>query len=226
MKKILITLLVLTSGLAWGQQKSYERKIEVQGQAEKEIIPNEFDFRIALKEYKDGSKKTTINELESQLVKSVKKLGIKEENLQVENIYGYNWDWKKKESDEFLATKSFIIKLSDLKQLNNLLAMLDPEGINSTSIQNYSHTEIEKYMDALKIEALKKAKHKAEVLLGALNEEVGPVIEVQDINYGYNRPVLQRTMAYEKTAGNDYQSNLDFKAITIKAEIRVVFSIL
>lgn len=228
MKKLtFIAIILLLSIQALSQDKTQDRKtIEVKGWAEKEIIPDEIYFRIALKEYKDGSRKIDINRLEAQLVEAVKKLQIDADNLQAENMYGHNWDWKKKEAGEFLATKSFIIKLENVKQLNDLIGSLDARGVHSSGINEYSHSKMDEYQKELKIEAIQAAKEKAKYLLVAIDEELGRALEIQEIEYGRPQPMYQRAMSYNKESmESDYQSDVAFKTITIRSEIRAVFAI-
>ncbi|MEQ8928106.1 MAG: SIMPL domain-containing protein, partial [Fulvivirga sp.] len=176
-------------------------------------------------EYKSGLKKVDINTLEAGLVKAVKQLNLGENNLTVDNIYGYNWDWKKRKSDEFLATKSFKLKVNNLKMLNDLIEKLDADGVNSINIAEVSHSKIEEFKMKLKIEALKNAKTKATSLLNSIDEEIGGAIEIQEIDYG-NQPVYARnSMMMEAKMEGDYQSDLEYKNITISAEIRAVFEI-
>lgn len=222
---LLFTVCLLLGTTSFAQDQNQIKKIEVKGSAEREITPNEIYFRVALREYKDGSRKVTLNHLESELVEAIRKLKLPKESLQVENIYGYNWNHKKKQPDEFLAIKSFIIKLSDMKQINDLMANLDPEGINSSGVSSFSHTEIDKFNRELKIEALKAAKEKATYLLEAIGEELGSAIEIQEIDYGYNQPMMARNFEAKMADSSGYQSDLDFKTIKIKAEVRAVFEI-
>ncbi|UII25480.1 SIMPL domain-containing protein [Fulvivirga maritima] len=203
------------------------KKIEVRGSAEMEIIPDEIFIRIALKEYKDGSKKVEMNKLEAELVKAVKSLGLPQESLQVDNIYGYNWDPRKKRSDDFMATKSFRLKVSNVKMINDLVAKLDSEGVNSMGVDEVSHSKIEEYRKELKIKALKMAKEKAEFLLTGIDEEIGSALEIEEIDYNAPTPMRMSNVAMMKSesASMDYQSELDFKNITIRSEMRAVFEI-
>lgn len=203
------------------------KKIEVQGSAEMEVLPDEIYLRIALKEYKDGTKKVNMDKLESQLVKAVQELGLSKENLQVENIYGYNWDWRKKKSDDFLATKSFRLKLKDVKMINNLVEKLDPEGVNSMNITEVSHSKIKEFKNDLKLQALKAAKEKAKYLLEGIGEELGSALEIQEIDFGDYRPVYERSIAYAKSSADEpeYQSDLEYKTIKLQSQIRAVFEI-
>lgn len=229
----LLGLLIITSLSAFAQQpiptNSYPlvKKIEVLGSAEREVLPDEIYLTIALKEYKDGTKKVNMDKLESQLVKAVEELGLPKENLQVENIYGYNWDWRKKKSDEFLATKSFRLKLKDVKSVNNLVEKLDSEGINIMNIAEVSHSKIKEIKNDLKLEALKAAKEKANYLLEGIGEQLGSALEIQELDHGDPYPMHERAMSYAKSEQQDegYQSNLEYKTIKIKSQIRAVFEI-
>ncbi|ELR71583.1 hypothetical protein C900_02498 [Fulvivirga imtechensis AK7] len=235
MKKItLLTLLWLTALSAFAQHPNpypnypMIKKIEVQGSAEMEVIPDEIYLRVALKEYKADTKKVNMDKLEAQLVKAIEQLGLPKENLQVENIYGYNWDWRKKKSDEFLATKSFRLKLKDVKMINNLVEKLDPEGVNSMNIAEVSHSKIKELRNDLKLQALKAAKEKAKYLLDGIGEKLGSALEIQDIDYGDQYPMYERaTMSYAKGSAQDesYQSDLEYKTIKLKSQIRAVFEI-
>ena len=96
-KTLLLAAFVLTPLLALSQTQPQVKKIEVNGEAEMEITPNEIQFRIVLKEYLDGRKKVEMNKLESQLVKALKAEDLADDDLTVEGISGYNWNWKKQQ---------------------------------------------------------------------------------------------------------------------------------
>lgn len=202
-------------------------KIEVHGLAERTVTPDEIHLRITLKEYKSGSEKVDINRLEKNLVDALKKLKIDEANLTVDNIYGYNWNWKKRKAEEHLATKSFRLKLGDVKMVNDLIGLLDPEGINNMNVVKVTHSKIKEIRHELKAEALKAAKSKAEYLLNSIGETLGPAIEIQEMNYGSPPPVYTRGRTFDALAAesSSYQSDVEFRSIDIKAEFRVVFEI-
>jgi uncharacterized protein YggE len=162
--------------------------------------------------------------LESGLVKAMSQLGLPKESLTVDNIYGYNWDWKKKKADDFLATKSFLLQVDNVKMMNDLLSKLDAEGVNSMSIASVSHSKIDTYNMELKIQALKVAKEKATTLLRAIDEEIGGAIEIEEIEFS-NAPNYNRNVMMMKAESDSYQSELEYKNITLSANIRAVFEI-
>ena len=230
MKRILFLALITISWSASGQNaQPFKKKIEVNGSAEKEIVPDEIYLRVTLKEYKDGGKIIGMNQLEAALVRAVKQLGIAEKELTVDNIYGYNWNWRKRKSEEFLASKSFRLKVNNLKFVNDLVDKLDPEGVNNIGIAEVTHSKIEEYRMELKAEAVKAAKEKAGYLLGSIDEKLGGALEIQEIEYGYQPQPQYRNVAFDAAVAESkagYQSELEFKSIKIRAEFRVVFEII
>lgn len=233
---LLVAALIMV-GTVQAQQKSENdkaiRSISVSGKAEREVLPDEIYFDISLREYstKSGSK-FMISELEKQLVAAVKKAGIPEKNLTVQNVYGYNYNYSKKEENkEFMARKQFQLKLSNGKMLNQILSQLDPKSIEYSRISQYTHSKIKEIEQELQIEAVKNAKAKAEALLNPLGEKLGRVIEVQENRPGYqpvyyykNQNNNMRSMAIMDESAN-MESNVEFQKIKVEAEVIIVFSI-
>ena len=220
-------LAVCSISAAAQQNERNIRFIEVKGSSEIEITPDEIFVNLTLKEYKKGGDKVDLNRLEAGLVKAIKKTGIPEENLRVQNVHGYNWNWRKRKPDDFLANKNFILKVSDLKKMNNLIEMLDPEGLNNMNVQSYSHSNIEEYRKRVKIGAIKAAREKAAYLLESVDAELGQLLEVQEVDYGYQGPMttMRSNMAFTEASVSDYGSDVEFMKIQVRAEMRVVFEI-
>ncbi|WP_375579559.1 SIMPL domain-containing protein [Marivirga tractuosa] len=209
-----------------------QRTISVSGEAEKEIQPDIIYFTISLKEYqlKTGSK-FEMNELENQLVNSVEKAGIDKESLTVENVYGYNYSWNKKnENKDFMARKQFQLKLPDAKKLNVILSKIDPKAIEYVRVSQYTHSRINELNQDLQVEAVKNAKAKAEALLKPLDEKVGKVLEVSENQQNF-QPIHyksyqnNRMMSVSADESASMESDLDFKNIKLKAEVHIVFLI-
>ena len=209
------------------------KKIEVYGQAEEEVTPDEIYFSITLKEYVgDDKKKVTIDKLERGLYDAVKKIGVKEEDFRIEDVSAYNYDWyrkKKPQREEFLASKEYLVKFGDLNQINTLLTGLDAKGIQSTNIDRYAHSKIEQYRKDLKIKALKNAKEKANYLLQGIDENLGGVLEIQEIDTGEGQPPVYyrqaRSMSMASAEMDDASPEIDFQKIKLSFRVRAVFEI-
>ena len=209
------------------------KKIEVYGQAEEEVTPDEIYFSITLKEYTgDNQKKTTIDTLERGLYAAVRKIGVPEEDFRIEDVSAYNYDWyrkKKPQREAFLASKEYLIKLADLNQINELLASVDARGIQSTNVDRYEHSQIEQYRKDLKIKALKNAKEKAAYLLRGIEESIGGVLEIQEIDTEGGQPPVYyreaRSMAMASADAEAAAPAIDFQKIKLSFRVRAVFEI-
>lgn len=238
MKKVIL----LAAGLffafsTFAQQtdnKQPVKKIEVNGSAEMEITPDIIYIDISLKEYlKNKTNKVSITTLEKQLQKAVQDAGIAKEDFTIENVEANNYrilNARKKDDKEFLAGKQFRLKLSKLDKINAILASVDADGIERVNVSSYSHTKMEEYRKEVKIKALQAAKAKADYLLAAIDEKMGGVIEIQEINTDRNvdfrATALSNVAMYKSadTATEDFAS-ADFKTIKVRAEVNATFSI-
>lgn len=232
---IFVLFLIAISTKSQAQEKSSDksqRTISVSGVAEKEILPDIIYFSISLKEYqlKTGSK-FEMNELENQLINAVVKAGIEKENLTVENVYGYNYSWNKKnENKDFIARKQFQLKLADAKKLNVILSKIDPKAIEYVRVSQYTHSRLQELNQELQVEAVKNAKGKAEALLQPLDEKIGKVLELNENQQNF-QPIYyksyqnNRMMSASADESASMESDLDFKNIKLKAEVHIVFSI-
>lgn len=211
------------------ETENHKRKVEVVGSAELEIVPDEIFLSISLREYKkDAKNKVNIEALEKDLNNAVAKAGIPKENFEIENIYGYNWVWDKKKDEEFMARKRYRLKLNDLNKVNEIIGSLDQKGIEHMNIGEFSHSNIEQFRMELKAKALIAAKEKANFLLKAIDEQIGEVIEIQEIYDGYPPPMPMyemRSMQKMDMAESASGPEIDFRKIKLKYEIKAVFAI-
>lgn len=228
MKIQILTLFAVLffSHLLFAQNNPAERKITVVGTATKEIIPDEIYLSISLREYQEKENKVDIETLERQLAKAVDKADIPEEDFQIENIYGWNYQYWRKErkNEEFMARKRYRLKLSDLNKVNEILASLDPKGVESMNVSDYSHSRIEEFKTELKIEALKNAQEKARKLVESMGEALGRVWEITEMNTGQS-PVYPMRSARMMESSESGDLDIGFKKIELEYDITAVFEI-
>ncbi|MDR6565852.1 hypothetical protein SAMN05660461_2675 [Chitinophaga ginsengisegetis] len=233
MKKVMLLAAGLFFALStFAQQTDKQppvKKIEVNGSAEMEITPDEIYFNISLREYLKGKTKVEISTLEKQLQKAVSDAGIPKADFTIENVYGNNFEIlrKKKDPQEFMARKQYRLKLSKLDKINEILGAVDAEGIENARIASYSSSKMEAYRKEVKIKALQAAKEKAEYMLSAIGNKTDGVIEIQEMNtdnYSDVRPMMSNYMAKSADSA-EAASDIDFKTIKIRAEVRAVFAI-
>ncbi|WP_198315110.1 SIMPL domain-containing protein [Chitinophaga sp. MD30] len=109
------------------------------------------------------------------------------------------------------------------------MAAVDEEGIESVNIGSFTHSKMEEYRKEAKIKALQAAKAKADYMLTAIDEKIAGILEVQEINtdnYTDVRPEMANVMfAKSREMDTAAASNIDFKTIKVRAEVRAVFFI-
>lgn len=198
MKNFLLLILLATSLTTFAQQHNSKlRTIEVKGSAEMEVEPDEIVLIIGIQEYweeefeknkepEDYKTKVPLAIIEDDVVKKLRKAGIKKESVKVRNVGNY---WRQ-QGKEFLFSKQLEVELSDFSKINDLIDLLDAKGIRNLNIGELRHSEIEDFKNQVKIEALKNARKKANVLVESVGEELGEVITITEISSGIVRPML------------------------------------
>ena len=233
MKKLLVVAFVaFFSVSAMAQQVDLRKKITVSGTAETEVTPDIIYISVSLKEYlKDGNskKKVEINDLETQLYNSIQTAGIPRENLTINNLSGYNTAAEKKKNPDFLVSKQYRIKVTDLNKWNSIIGSVDPKGVAYTNIDSYDYSKIEVLKKELKIKALQAAKAKASYLVEALGNQLGSVIDIQEVNNeSYPQPMYRNTMMMKSAMAADDSApsvDIDFKKIKLSYVMNTVFEI-
>jgi uncharacterized protein YggE len=233
MKKLIAFAIIALFGIsAMAQQVDLRRKITVSGTAETEITPDIIYLSISLKEYlKDNNskKRVEITELENQLFNAVLKAGIAKEDLTVNNVSSYSYVTEKKKNPDFLASKQYRLKVSDLNKWNQIIGAIDAKGISSTTIESYDYSKMTSLKKELKIKALLAAREKATYMVEALGDKLGNVIDIQEIeNNAYPQPMMYKAntvMRAEAYDANANSADLDFKKIKLTFVVKTVFEI-
>jgi len=221
----LVSLTILSCG-AFAQNVDLRRKIEVSGTAEQEVTPDIIYVSISLQEYLNGKTRVTIDQLENQLETAVKEAGIPKENFTINNISAWNNNYQKKKSPDFLASKQYSLKLSDLNKFDQILSAVDPKGIQSTNIDSYEYSKADELKNQLKLKALLAARDKATYLLNGIGAKLGDPINITELdnsNYPQPRMFMAKTMSVGVASAP--VSDIDFKTIKLSFQVNAVFEI-
>lgn len=209
------------------------RYIEVTGSSEIEIIPDEIHFMIIIKEYwreefekkskpEDYRTKVPINEIEHNLMNTLKQAGIRPADIQTKEVGDY---WRERGKD-FLIAKTFDIKLQNFEQINRIIQTVDTRGIQSMNIGELKNKDLQEYRKKGKIEALKAARQKAVYLVEAMGQKLGNVlriIEPEERNLNYFQPQSMTS----NVAFQNYENNPEnFRTIKLRYQMTARFEIL
>jgi uncharacterized protein YggE len=210
-------------------------KIEVAGFAEMEVVLDEIYFNISLREYfndeKNQKDKVVITTLEKQLIKAIADAGLPKEALSISGVGGYqNYVDKKKKPATFLEAKQYELKVSSADKLDGILAKVESRGVQYANVGRVDHSKREEFKKQVKIDALKAAKEKAAYLVAAVDQKLGQILEIRELdeNIQYPQPMYMkanvRAMAME-SADAVQDSSVEYQKIKISYRMQAAFEI-
>jgi len=232
MKTILtfLTAIILGPLSVFAQGQVYVSKpiIEVSGSAEMDVAPDEIYVSVTLREFMIERKKQPIANIEKDFKEVINSLKIDNKLLSLEGVYGtFDYDYKTQKRGDFLNAKTYIIKFSDMDKYNQLVMMLDKKGIENIHIQRTGHSKMEEYRRKVKVEALKAAKEKADLLLAAIGKQTGEVqlIRERDNNMGHMQPMYLKSNVAMDLNNESGGQPIEMQKIKLRYEIDVHFLI-
>jgi len=223
---ILILTLLTSSSFSQNGEKNFidQPYVEVSGQYETEIVPNEIYIRIILDE-NDKKGRVSIEKQESQMISKLNLLGINiDKQLTIEDFDGF---YKRRflANNELSKIKRYQLLVYNGKSLGEVFQELDKIDISNISIIRVDHSDIEKIKSDTKLEALKKAKQKAENYAHAIDQNIGKALFIQELsnlsqvsNMYFSEANAKRYAADEETI-----NDLDIKKIVITENVLARF---
>lgn len=227
LQSIFVLLSLFLTNNTYSQQQNDKSYIEVNGIAEKEVIPDMIYINIVIEERFSGGK-VTIEDQEKQLKESLQSLGIDLSNLSVssadEAYVKVNWFNK-----DVMARKSYSLKVSSADMLGRVYEKLGELNIKFASVTKLDYSKKEEVKKELRIAAIKSAKEKAGYMLEAVGASAGKPIYIHENEpYDHNSYVANyaNKKSVEQTSkvgvDNDY---LEFKKIKFTSNVDAKFEI-
>ena len=167
--------------------------IEVAGKAEMEIVPDQIFLKIIINE-KENKDKLTVEELEQAMVAKIKDIGLDvEKDLAIKDfVSNFQSYWLKKA--DIITTKEYQLLVDDARTAGQVFQELERIGISNITIDRIDHSEIEKFRQEVKINAIKAAKTKSEYLTASIGQTIGRAIYINEVGNRMDRS-LQRNLS-------------------------------
>lgn len=228
-KKLLTSLLVFSCLFSIQAQSpvvefTNQNQIKVEGQATEFVFPDNYFFRITIKE-KDLKNKT-IEQVESELRDSL--LAHNVDPLQRLLIYDLLSDlergnWKKSNQEKTIKYRLQLNKKDDVSSILDALSDIELSNVELFSLENSKTDSIKSELRKI---AITNAKQSAEELASILNQQIGKaifinekarIIDFTDDFYRSNR-FMGNTMSYEVK-----EEALNFGRIKVEVIVEVHF---
>ena len=202
--------------------------IEVTGEGEIEVVPDEIFLQFTLKERYDGKEKINLEDLEKKLKKQLKAKGFDLSKLTLADADADYVTIKRKKKD-VLASKDYVMEVGSTTELADIWDILGDLDVSNASILRVDHSKMDEFKKEVKIEAIKNAQAKASYLLNAIGQKVSKALFVQE-RENFPQPYLQR-MKLESSilpASNTQEiiePEISFKKIKLNYKVFVRFAI-
>ena len=230
-KLVLFTVFVALMGIFTVQAQDIHNRpcIDVSGKAEMFVDPDEIILNIVINE-KDYSKKTTLENLEKDMIKALKGVGIDtKKDLTVVDLSSdiHHYKFKK---NEVKLSKTYRLKTSSAKEATKALIALEEVGISEINIAQVKCTKIEDYKNETRAMAMKDAHKKAKTLTDAIDQPLGKAIYISESDYtnvrNYPRLMMSKSNGVmEDAVAESEMPDINFEKIKVESRVQVKFEL-
>ena len=226
MKKLIAMAVVALMALpaAAQMQEAYPSYIQVTGRAEKELTPDEFYLQIVINE-RDSKGKISVESQQRDMVAVLRKLGVDvEKQLKMANLSS---EFFKKNTS--VAMAKYQLQLGSSGEVAKVWQALDDLGISNISILKVTHSQLDKYKQEVRLEAMRNARESAQEMAGAIGQTIGKCFYIYDSNSSvlpvmYDNAVLMRSAKAAADAESAAEEDpLEFKTIKLEYGVQAKF---
>ena len=223
---ILIIALAQSSTLL-GQTKNFidQPFLETSATVDTLVTPDEIYLNILISE-KDTKGKSSVEELESKMERSLKQLGIDTKKDLMLNDVASNFKKYFLKDQDVLKSKVYSLKVDNAQTAGLVILELEKLEIANVLLDRTEFSRIEQLMLELRSKAVAKAKKQAEFMTAPLGQKVGAAIHISDQPDNTVRNSLQGRTPGVLIRGMSSVKNDEFKPADIEFEkIRVESSV-
>lgn len=209
------------------QAQMYEPKpaVDVSGYAEMKVTPDEIFLSITLDE-SDTKGKVTLEEQRKAMFQALKRLKIDvEKQLKVVDMTS---DYFRRKSS--LAVTKYELKVGTADEARRVFEALDAVKISNVNIVRMQCSKLEEYRAEARKAAIRNAKMKATELAEAIDQSIGPCIDIDDYTTPHSDGIIY-VRGFATKSSNDAMAEevvepiIEIKPITIKYNVSAKFEL-
>ena len=232
MKKLFLTILVLTFSKTFSQTKNFidQPYIETSAKVDTLVIPDRIYLNISITE-KDTKGKISVEELETKMNEKLKSLGIVTEKQLTLNDLSSNYKKYFLKQQDILKNKNYTLLVNNAKIAGRVIVALEEIEISNVVLEKTEYSKAEEMIMTLKSEAIMKAKNQAIAMTKPLNQKVGNAIFISDFSNIVNMlsgrvSGIQIRGARSLEEKDKYEPvNIEFEKIKIETEVKATFKL-
>ena len=126
--------------------------------------------------------------------------------------------------DGYRVSRNLIVKLRDITKFEAFLTALLEAGIDDVESVSFSSSELRKYKDQARAQAIKAAREKADALAKAVGQTIGKAVSIEEKNIdGYRSPSANISQNSFTISDEGNVEDVAVGTISVKAQIDVSF---
>lgn len=223
---MMVVLLASVNTFAQDDTKR-EHFIEVSGNAQMEVEPNEIFLFIRLKEFEENRNKVQLEKLDQDFLAALKAAGVDKKNLTLADAGSNIGKLGRRDKDAF-REKTYELKLTSAAELEKFLEKLEPVKVDQLDLTRLNHTDLQKFKTELKIKALQAAQTKAQALMKSIGSDIGKPLMVREWESDPIQPMPMaraKAMMYKGEGDMAQEEQVSFRKIKLSAQITAQFEI-
>ena len=209
--------------------------IKVTGTAEIQVVPDTatFSFTVSKKNNSVAAAKKENDETIAKVTSLAKRFNIPATDVKTDYIRVSEAKKRVKipNSDDdyedvfdgYRVNRSLVIKLRDMSKFESFLTALIDAGVSDVENVVFSSSEIRKYKDQARAQAIQAAKEKAQTIASTINQTIGKAISIEENDIDGYRSSYANTTSNNFSTAENLTENTAVGAISIKAQVAAEF---
>ena len=193
-------MLFLTMPTKSTAQTATQPYIDINATVEREVTPNELYLQITISE-KDYKGKKTLEEMQDAMIGVLKINRIDIPECLTLSYMGSEISYKTFSKNMIAKTEAtYMLKLNDATTMQNVIASLEERQISDIELVRTKYTGEKELKAEMGVEAMQQAKAEAQILAGAIEQEIGKAINISYwMSSGESQPRLYKSQARSMT---------------------------
>jgi len=238
--------------LLYGRDQIEHNTISVRAEAKAYATPDiaRFSFTVREKGENPEAAQKKVNDKVGKILEGLRKLGVDEKDIRTESYMirpKYEWvsvkkeekvspegiiyyppeDGKKRILVGYEVSQRIHVKLRDFDKIPEALSLFAENGVENLSGPRFEIEDIDAVKEKARMEAIEKAKEKAERLAKALGVKLGKVVSFQEDNGGYipYRAPMLAMKAMDMAGEEAYEPELPAGENEVRSSVSIVYEI-
>jgi uncharacterized protein len=233
---LLVGFLIVASVNAQAVEVDKLPTVKVTGTAEIQVVPDTatLSFTVSKKNNVVAVAKKQSDETIAKVTDLAKRFGVAATDVKTDYIRVKEATKRAKIKDSdgdyemvpdgFLVSRNLVVKLRDISKFEAFLTALLDAGVNDVGNVVFSSSELRKYKDQARAQAIDAAKEKAQAFAQRIGQNIGRAVSIEENDVdGYRNPTANYSQNSVSVGDSNAPEISAVGTISVKAQVEVKF---